>query len=95
LLSSDHQAIWLVPTEAFKRASMKKRGKPSFGRLTSNPEKAMMNLLTRDMILADYYRMQVSLYGYTLLEVDGSRSAEQMTDLIEAHFAEYFASFPR
>ncbi len=89
ILSSHYQAIWLVPTESFKRDSMERRGKPSFGKLTSNPEKAKMNLFLRDTMLADYYRKQVPVYGYTLYEIDGSRSIEQMTDLVEAHFANY------
>lgn len=86
LLSSHRQAVWLVPTESFKRDSMERRGKPSFGKLMSNPEKARMNLYARDKLLADYYRGQVTSYGYALYEVDASRSAEQMTDLVEAHF---------
>lgn len=52
LLSSKHQAIWLIPTEAFKWASMARRGKPSFGDRVSDPEKAKTNLFTRDMLLA-------------------------------------------
>jgi hypothetical protein len=31
---------------------MERRGKPSFGALLSSPEKAKMNLLTRDLMLA-------------------------------------------
>jgi 2-phosphoglycerate kinase len=95
ILSSYYQAVWLVPTESFKRNSMERRGKPSFGKLTSNPERAKANLLTRDLMLADYYRKQVSSYGYTLHEVDGSRTAEQMTDLVEAHLAEYLQTLER
>lgn len=93
VLSSRHQAIWLVPTEKFKWESMERRGKPSFASSLSDPEKAKMNLFARDMMLADYYRKQVPSYGYTLHEVDGSRSAEQMTDLVEAHFTKYLAVF--
>ncbi len=89
ILSNRYQAIWLVPTQSFKRHSMERRGKPSFGKLTSNPEKAKMNLFLRDTMLADYYRKQVPIYGYTLYEIDGSRSIEQMMDLVEAHFANY------
>ena len=48
-----------------------------------------MNLFTRDMMLADHYRKQVPYYGYTLCEVDGSLSANEMTDLTSAHFASY------
>lgn len=91
-LSSRHQAIWLVPTEKFKWESMTRRGKPSFAKLTGDPEKAKMNLFARDMLLADYYRKQVSAYGYTLYEVDGSISIEEMTMLVNAHFAKYLES---
>lgn len=92
VLSSYYQAIWLVPTETFKLDSMERRGKPAFGNLTSNPEKAKTNLFTRDMMLVEYYRKQVLAFGYTLVEVDGSRSAEEMTNIIDAHFAKYHNS---
>ncbi len=95
VLSDHHQAIWFVPTESFKRDSMERRGKPSFGKLTSNPEKAKMNLFARDMMLADDYRRQVLSYGYTLYEIDGLRSVEQMTDLVEAHFAKHLTALAR
>ena len=89
VLSSHYQAVWLIPTETFKLDSMARRAKPSFGKLISNPEKAKANLLYRDILLAEYYRQQVPAFGYTLLEVDGSHSAEQMTDLIDQHFSKY------
>ncbi len=91
-LSSPHQALWLVPTKAFKWDSMTRRGKPSFAEQTSNPEKAKLNLFARDTMLADYYRLQVSSHGYTLYEVDGSHSAERMTDLVDEHFGPYLAA---
>jgi 2-phosphoglycerate kinase len=92
ILSSRYQAIWFVPTEAFKRDSMARRGKPSFGKLTSDPEKAKTNLFTRDMLLADYYRKQAEAYGYALYEVEGSRSVAEMTELVDKHFADYPAT---
>jgi hypothetical protein len=95
ILSSDHQAIWFVPTEKFKWESMTRRGKPSFGSSLSDPEKARMNLFTRDMMLADYYRKQAPYYGYTLYEIDGSLSAEEMTDLADTHFARHLSMLPQ
>jgi hypothetical protein len=86
-LSSPAQAIWLVPTEAFKWASMTRRGKPSFGPQVSDPERAKTNLFTRDMLLAAYLKEQVPSYGYTVHEVDGSHSPDELADLIEQHFA--------
>jgi hypothetical protein len=61
------------------------------GVLTSNPKKARMNLFARDMMLADDYRRPVLLYDYALFEINGSRSAAQMKDPVEAHFAKHFA----
>jgi len=92
VLSNPHQAIWLVPTKKFKWESMTRRGKPSFAASVSDPEKARLNLFARDMLLADYYRQQVPSYGYTLQEVDGSCSADEMIDLTEAHFAQYLTT---
>lgn len=51
LLSSQNQAIWLVPTESFKWASMKQRGKFTRRLEWSNPERAINNLFTRDLLL--------------------------------------------
>jgi len=89
ILSSHYQAVWFVPTETFKWDSMARRGKPSFAKMTNDPEKAKTNLFTRDMMLADYYRKLVLSYGYTLHEINDSHSAEEMTDLVDWHFAKY------
>lgn len=89
MLSSLYQAIWFVPGEKFKWDSMARRGKPSFANMTTDPEKAKMNLFRRDVLLADYYRRQVPAYGYTLLEIDGTRSIEEVADLTDEHFAKY------
>jgi len=89
LLSSPAQALWLAPTDAFKQASMIRRGKPSFGAQVSDPERAKTNLCIRDRLLAKYIHEQVLKYGYTLYEVDGARSADEMVDLIEQHFASF------
>jgi len=86
LLSSQQQAIWFIPTAAFKRASMARRGKPSFGAQVSDPDQARRNLFTRDMLLAEHIKDQVLSQGYTLYEIDGSHSAEQVTAMLEQHF---------
>ena len=86
VLSSKRQAIWLVPTEGFKWASMKRRNKPSFRDKTSNPERATRNVFRRDMLMAERVKAQAQSRGLTVVEVDGSRSVEEMTALIEQHF---------
>ena len=89
LLSGPAQALWLVPSWDFKLASMTRRGKPSFSAQVSDPERARSNLLARDRLLAEHIREQVALYGYTLFEVDGSRSPGEMAGRIEQHFAPF------
>ena len=79
------QAIWLVPTERFKRLSMKRRKKPSFQSETSDPEAATRNLFMRDILLAERVKARVESFGLSLREVDGSSSADEMADLIEMH----------
>lgn len=86
VLSGKRQAIWLVPTEEFKRASMERRNKPSFRAETSDPERATNNVFTRDMLLADRVKAHVQVWGLTVYEVDGSRSSEEMSTLVERHF---------
>ena len=89
LLVSPSAALWLVPTDDFKRASMLRRNKPSFAARTTNPERARANLLARDMLLAGYIREQARQRGCTLYEVDGVRSIEDTVALAESHFAPF------
>jgi hypothetical protein len=86
LLSSKRQAVWLLPTRDFKRASMRRRNKPSFRDQVSDPARATRNVFRRDMLLARQLKMQALSRGLTLYKVDGSRSAKEMATLIEQHF---------
>lgn len=96
-LSQPHQAIWLVPTDTFcerarrqKRAALierqKRHGVYNEG---SNPEKRLQNIIARDQQLARYVKQQAEELHLPLYEVDGNRSLEEMTDLVERHFDPY------
>ncbi len=86
LLSSKRQAIWLVSTEQFKRASYERRGKGRFAG-TSDPERARRNHVGRDLLLAAEVRRRARELGLTLLEIDGTRLLEEIVAEVEAHFA--------
>ena len=86
ILSSKGQAIWLVPTEEFKWASMKRRNKPSFKDKVSDPERATRNVFRRDMLLAERVKAQAQSRSLTVYEVNGARSAKEIATLIERHF---------
>jgi 2-phosphoglycerate kinase len=92
ILSSKRQAVWLVPTEDFKWASMERRNKPSFRDQVSNPERATRNVFMRDMLLTKQVRAQAQSRGLTVYELDGSRSVEEMATLIEQHFEPFLHS---
>lgn len=87
LLASPRQAIWLVPSEAFKRESHARRGKSAWRATTSDPERAYRNHVERDLLMAEHYRRQARALGVPLIEVDGSRSVEAVVAEVEAHFA--------
>jgi hypothetical protein len=89
LLSSPRQALWLVPTDAFKRASAARRDKPAIRHETSDPERATHNWFERDAYLADHVRRRACELGLSLWEVDGTLTIDQTLAAVEAHFAPF------
>lgn len=88
-LKSPRQAIWLVPTKAFKRTLVEQRGKPSVRARTSDPERATENLIARDLLMARHVRKEARERGLKLCEVDGSRTLGEMIALVEHHFGPF------
>jgi hypothetical protein len=88
-LSHRHQAIWLVPTDAFCAAVRQHRhaaGRDGFQQ-TGDPERAVRQLILRDALLARYVKQRAEALHLPLCEVDGGRSLDEMTRLVEQHFA--------
>jgi 2-phosphoglycerate kinase len=86
LLSEPSHAVWLLPTEGFKRASMRQRGKGTFEGAVSDPERAARNLFERDQILAERIRREASALGLTIIEVDGSKSIDGLAAQLAVRF---------
>jgi hypothetical protein len=86
LLSSTRQAIWLVSTEEFKRASYERRGKSGAFASTSDPVRAHRNHLGRDLLLARHIRQSAEERGLVLVEIDGRRPLDEVVSVVEAHF---------
>jgi len=85
LLQRPQQALWLVPTEAFKRATQPTRGGAPANQ-TSDPSRAYRNLIDLDLQLATNVKRQARELGLTVLEVDGTKSIDQMAMLAARHF---------
>ncbi len=79
------QALWLVPTEAFKRATQPTRGGAPANQ-TSDPARAYRNLIDLDLQLAANVQQQARTLGLTVFEVDGTKSIEEMALLAAHHF---------
>ena len=80
------QAIWLVPSPAFKVTSSIRRDKPGSRWETTDPDLAQRNLIERDLIMGKYVHDSARELGLQVYEVDGSRSLEQVRADIEQFF---------
>ncbi|HEX5502422.1 MAG TPA: hypothetical protein VFW96_07340 [Thermomicrobiales bacterium] len=92
LLTDRGKAIWLAPSEAFKRASVERRGKPGARHETSDPERATRNLIGRDLLMGEHVREQARALGLIVYEVDGAVDLASVAALVEAQFAPWLAA---
>ena len=86
-LSRRERAIFLIPTEQFKRASHARRGKSTDrAARTSNPARYIAHHIARDLLMADYYRATVARAGLHAIQIDGARDTATIAALVEAYF---------
>jgi hypothetical protein len=80
LLSSLNHAIWLLPTPAFRQAVIESRGGTDWGFLanTSNPERALRNLLERDRMFTDVLREETARLGLHAIDVDATMTEDDL-----------------
>ena len=91
LLDDPRQGLWLMPTEAFRRGSWLRRGKPGFRAQVSDPDRAAANLWDRDLLIAEEIERQARALQLHLVVNDGALFAEQLVDVA----ADWFAPFLR
>jgi hypothetical protein len=71
LLSRSNQAVWLVPTPEFRRAAFDARGFTwEIPGRTSDPERALANLLMRDHLFTSEIAREAAALGLSVIEVD-------------------------
>ena len=71
LLADPGHAVWLCPTPRFRRAAFGRRGSLwDIASKTSNPERALRNLLERDRMFTERVRAEASDLGLRVIEVD-------------------------
>ena len=74
LLSIPTRAVWLLPTADFRQAVFDSRGGSSWEFLakTTDPERALRNLLERDRMFTDILREQTAALGLAAVEIDAA-----------------------
>ena len=80
LLSETTHAVWLLPTPAFRQSVIDSRGgsKWSFLAKTSDPERALRNLLERDRMFTDTLREETARLKLPAIEVDSTMTEDDL-----------------
>ena len=88
LLSGTTRAVWILPTPEFRRAVLDKRGGASWGFLvkTSDPERALRNLLERDRMFTDHLREETARLGLPAIEVDTTMTEDDLVQRVTEAF---------
>jgi 2-phosphoglycerate kinase len=83
LLSRSNQAVWLVPTPEFRRAAFDARGFTwEIPGRTSDPERALANLLTRDQLFTTQMATQAAELQLPVIEVETGMAVEDLVERV-------------
>lgn len=82
-LAAPGHAVWLLPSPAFRRAAFESRGALwSIAGKTTDPEKALSNLLERDRMFTDRLRQETTRLGLPAIEVDAAVTEGDLADRV-------------
>jgi hypothetical protein len=85
--------VVLVPTEEFRQVQLSGLSRAgTFNHPVSDPVRAQQNRVARDRLLAEDVVRRARVLDVRVIEVDGTRDAESVTDLVAGHFAEFLPS---
>lgn len=81
-------ALWLLPTSAFRRMVFEKRNLTTAGFLarTSDPARALLNLLARDEMFTARLREETSERGLASIDVSARRDEDDLVDEVRRAF---------
>lgn len=78
-LSAPGSCVWLLPTPHFRRQAFAARGSLwDIAARTSDPARALANLLERDQLFTDRLRVELDSSGLPALEVDTGATAHDL-----------------
>ncbi|AUI57535.1 hypothetical protein [Amycolatopsis sp. BJA-103] len=92
LLDSTRRMIVMVPTGDFREHQLRVLPRAAaIAHHVSDPERAQRNRIARDRLVAEDAVRAAKALGIRVLEVDGSRDAEAVADVVAEHFGPYLA----
>jgi 2-phosphoglycerate kinase len=87
LLSVPANAVWLLPTHEFRQAAFAHRGSLwEIPRKTSDPRRALRNLLDRDRMFTDRLRDEAKSLDLHVVEVDTTMTEDDLVARVTADF---------
>ncbi len=79
LLTRRNQAVWLIATPEFRRAAFDSRGSTyDIPGKTSDPERALANLLERDRLFSEDVTREASAFRLPVIHVELGTSVDQL-----------------
>ena len=80
LLAVSANAVWLLPTPDFRQAVVESRGGSAWGFLarTTDPDRALCNLLERDRMFTDILREETARLELPAIEVDATMTENDL-----------------
>lgn len=84
LLSEGQRAVWLLPSPEFRQAVVEARGGSQWGFLagTSDPNRALCNLLARDRLFTDRLREETARLGLAVIGVERELTEDDLVERI-------------
>jgi hypothetical protein len=87
LLAGPGHAAWLCPTPGFRRAALASRGSlHKIAGKTSDPEKALRNLLERDRLFTERLREEAAGLGLHVIEVNLTMTEDDLAGQVTRAF---------
>ena len=87
LLAEPGHAVWLLPTPGFRRAAFASRGALwKIAGKTSDPERALRNLLDRDRMFTELLRAETKRLELAAIKIDTTMTEDDLTERVTEAF---------
>jgi 2-phosphoglycerate kinase len=87
LLAVPSHAVWLLPTPGFRRAAIDSRGSTwNIAGKTSDPERALSNLLERDEMFTERLHEEAKRLELHVIEVDTTMAEDDLAERVTEAF---------